>query len=61
MKLIWREFGLDKCARIVLRKGRLVSSLAKFNTNFSRELQVFEQGKTYKYVHRERREGGGTA
>jgi hypothetical protein len=49
------EMGLDKCAEIVLRRGRSVHSqnlILYFN-----EIKEPKQGKTYKYLGTEAREG----
>ena len=50
------EFGLEKCAKFVLRKRKLVHSqnlLLQFNT----EKQKFEQGKAHIYLGTEEYEG----
>jgi hypothetical protein len=39
------EFGLDKCAEIVLKKGKLVH-LQNLMLNINREIQQLEQGET---------------
>jgi hypothetical protein len=41
------EFGLDKYAKIVLKKGNLVPS-QNLVLDINREIQEFEQGRTYK-------------
>jgi hypothetical protein len=43
------EFGLDKCAMIVFKKGTLVHS-QNLVVDINREIQKLEQGKTYKYL-----------
>ena len=47
------EFRLDKCAKIVLKKGKLVH-LKNLILDINRDL---EQGKTYKYLGTEESEG----
>ena len=46
---IHKEFGLDKCAKIVLKRGKLVQS-QNLILDFTREIQELEHGKTYKYL-----------
>jgi hypothetical protein len=46
---IYMEFGLDKCAKIVFKKGKLVHS-QNLAVDKYREIQELEQGKTYKYL-----------
>ena len=43
------EFGLEKCAKIAFKRGKLVhwQNLVK---DINREIQELEQGKTYKYL-----------
>jgi len=43
------EFGHDKCAKIVLQRGKLVQSQNLIH-DFNREIQELEQAKTYKYL-----------
>jgi hypothetical protein len=43
------EFGLDKCAKIGFKKGKLVHS-QNLVLDINREIQELEQGKTYKYL-----------
>ena len=50
------EFGLDKCAKIVLKGGKLVHS-QNLILDFNKEIQELEQGKTYKYLGNEESEG----
>ena len=38
------EFGLDKCAKTVLKRGKLVHS-QNLILDFNREIQELEQGK----------------
>jgi hypothetical protein len=45
---IHMEFGLDKCAKVVFKKGKLVYS-QNLVSDVNREIQELEQGKTYKY------------
>jgi outer membrane PBP1 activator LpoA protein len=42
------KFGLDKCAKTVLKKGKLVQS-QNLIPDINREIQDHEQGRTYKY------------
>jgi hypothetical protein len=42
------EFGLDQCAKIVFKKGKLVHS-QNVVVDINTEIQELEQGKTYKY------------
>ena len=53
---IHMEFRLDKCAEIVLKRGRSVHS-QNLILYFNRAIQEPEQGKTYKYLGTEEREG----
>jgi hypothetical protein len=46
---IHMEFGLDKCAKIVFKKGKLVHS-PNLVVHINREIQELEQGKTHKYL-----------
>jgi hypothetical protein len=50
------EFRLEKCAKIVLKRGKLVQSQYLI-LDFNREIQEFKQGKTYKYLGIEESEG----
>jgi hypothetical protein len=50
------EFGLDKCAKIVLKKRKVVLS-QNLILNITREVQQFEQGKTFRYLGSEESEG----
>ena len=50
------EFGLDKCAKLVFKEGRLVH-LQNLVIGINREIQELEQGKTYKYFGIEEIEG----
>ena len=50
------EFGLDKCAKIVLKRGKLVQS-QNIVLEFYRVIQELEQGKTHKYLGTEKSEG----
>jgi hypothetical protein len=43
------EFGLEKCAKITLKRGKLISSEHLVVDN-KREIQELEQGKTYEYL-----------
>jgi hypothetical protein len=51
-----REFGLDKCAEVLFKEGRLVHS-QNLVVDINREMQELEQGKTYKYLGIEERDG----
>jgi hypothetical protein len=53
---IHMEFGLEKCATIVFKRGKLVHS-QNLETHFNREIQELEQEKTYKYLRTEESEG----
>jgi hypothetical protein len=50
------EFGLDKCAKIVIKNGKLVL-LQHLMLVINRELQEVEQGKAYRYLGIEETEG----
>ena len=50
------EYGLDKCAKTVLKRGKLVHS-QNLILDFNREIHELEQGKTYKYLRTEYSEG----
>jgi hypothetical protein len=43
------EFGLEKCAKITFKIGKLISSQNVVIDN-NREIQELEHGKTYKYL-----------
>jgi hypothetical protein len=43
--VIRMEFGLDKCAKSVLKRGKLVHSY-NLILDFNREIQELERGKT---------------
>ena len=49
-------YGLDKCAKIVLKKGKLVHS-QNLIPDFNREIQELKQTETYKYLGTEEIEG----
>jgi hypothetical protein len=53
---IHMEFGLEKCAKVTLKRGKLISSQNLVIDN-NREIQELEQGKTYKYLGFEESEG----
>jgi hypothetical protein len=42
------EFGLDKCAKITFKRGKLTHS-QNLVFDINRKIQELEQGKTYKY------------
>jgi hypothetical protein len=46
------ECGLDKCAKVVFKKGKHVHS-QNLVVDINREIQELEQGKTYKYLGNE--------
>jgi len=50
------DFGLEKCAKITFKKGKLIHS-QNLVTDINREIQELEQGKTYKYLGIEESEG----
>jgi hypothetical protein len=50
------DFGLEKCAKIIFKKGKLIHS-QNLVTDINREIQELEQGKTYKYLGIEESEG----
>jgi hypothetical protein len=53
---IHMEFGLDKCAKITFKRGKLTHS-QNLVIDINRELQELERGKTYKYLGTEEAEG----
>jgi hypothetical protein len=53
---IHMEFGLEKCAKITYKKGKLIY-LKNLEIYINRGLQELEQGKTYKYLGIEESEG----
>jgi DNA-directed RNA polymerase subunit L len=50
------EFGLEKCAKIVFKKGKLLHS-QNLVVDINREIQELEQGKTSKYLGIEESDG----
>ena len=46
------EFGLEKCAKITFKRGKL-THLQNLVIDTNREIQELEKGKTYKYVPRD--------
>ena len=50
------EFGLEKCAKITFKRGKLTHS-QNLVIETNREIQEPEQGKTYKYLGTEESEG----
>ena len=46
---IHMEYGLEKCANITFKRGKLTHS-QNFVIDTNREIQELEQGKTYKYA-----------
>jgi hypothetical protein len=53
---IYMEFGLEKCAKITFKKGKLIHS-QNLVIDINREIQELEQGKMYKYSGIEESEG----
>jgi hypothetical protein len=53
---IHMEFGLEKCAKITFKKGKLIHSQT-LGIDINREIQELQQGKTYKYLGIEEGEG----
>jgi hypothetical protein len=53
---IHMDFGLEKCAKITFKKGKLIHS-QNLVIDMNREIQELEQGKTYKYLGIEERDG----
>jgi hypothetical protein len=53
---IHMEFGLEECAEISFKRGKLVH-LQNLVIDISREIEELEQGKTYKYLGIEESEG----
>jgi hypothetical protein len=53
---IHMEFGLEKCAKIVFKSGKLVHS-QNLVIDVNREIQELGQGNTYKYLGIEESEG----
>jgi hypothetical protein len=50
------EFGLEKCAKITFKRGKLTNS-QNLVIDTNREIQELEQGKTYKYLGIDESEG----
>jgi hypothetical protein len=50
------DFGLEKCAKITFKKGKLIHS-QNLVIDVNREIQELEHGKTYKYLGIEESEG----
>jgi hypothetical protein len=53
---IHMDFGLEKCAKITFKRGKLTHS-QNLVIGINREIQELEQGKTYKYFGTEEGEG----
>jgi hypothetical protein len=49
------DFGLEKCAKITFKKGKLIHS-QNLVIDMNREIQELEQGKTYKSLGIEERD-----
>jgi hypothetical protein len=50
------EFGLEKCAKVTFKRGKLIS-LQNLVIDNNREIRELGQGKTYKYLGIEESEG----
>jgi len=50
------DFGLEKCAKITFKKGKLIHS-QNLLIDINREIQELGEGKTYKYLGIEESEG----
>ena len=50
------DFGLEKCAKITIKKGKLIHS-QNLLIDINREIQELEQEKTYKYLGIDESEG----
>jgi hypothetical protein len=46
---IHMDFGLEECAKITFKKGKLIHS-QNLIIDINREIQKLEQGKTHKYL-----------
>jgi hypothetical protein len=53
---IHTEFGLEKCVKVVFKKGKLVHS-QNLVVDINKEIQELEQGKAYKYLGTEESDG----
>jgi len=53
---IHMDFGLEKCAKITFKKGKLIHS-QNLMIDINREIQESEQGKTYTHLRTEESEG----
>jgi hypothetical protein len=53
---IHMDFGLEKCAKIAFKKGKLIHS-QNLAIDINRETHELEQGKTYEYLGIEESEG----
>jgi hypothetical protein len=53
---IHMEFGLEKCAKITFKRGKLIYS-QNLVIDINRDIQELEQGKMYKYLGIEESEG----
>jgi hypothetical protein len=53
---IHMEFGLDRCAKVVFKNGKLVHS-QNLVVGINREIQELEEGKTYKFLGTEESDG----
>jgi hypothetical protein len=53
---IHMNFGLEKCAKIIFKKGKLIH-LQNLVIDINREIQELQQGKTYTFLGIEESEG----
>ena len=53
---IHKEFGLDKCAKAVIKRGKLDHS-QNLILDFNRKIKELKRGKIYKYLGHEESEG----
>ena len=49
-------FGLEKCAKVTFKRGKLIQA-QNLMIDATREIQELEQGKTYKYLGIEEKDG----
>ena len=49
-------FGLEKCAKVTFKKGKPIQA-QNLMTGATREIQEPEQGKTYKFLGIEEKDG----
>ena len=53
-KYIYMNFGLEKCARICLKRGRVQSKMHTGNT-FENDIKELDPRKAYKYLRHRRK------